>query len=654
MVNGGDRAGAAALHNSYAERDSAVARLESPAKFDGSGDSADALSQPVAAYAYVERDNAVAHDEAGARVLFTNISQDPGARKNYWRKNEDHERKAGESSIQLILPANDPFWQAARSDNGCPPIFQRLIVEAETTGRATIVPTADAKRVRAWIERRPGYDEARPPAAIRVARSGHVQYRIHGSLPQILSLEGKVKALRSIADEFEGRNLPYVAVLHAPDHYNDGRNWHYYIIYHDRPAKLMKDGRWDFETSKAIRDSRGRPSRGTLAQPKVREVSKKDWIPALRSRVAELINEQLAAEDHGLRVDARSHADMGVVGDAQEYLGSKGHALERMGIETPKGKRNADRFWASEVAAVEARRVADLSVLRADEQSLRIAVGYTALTYQRAARLIHDFVEEASLIVENTAKAALLDLAHRRDQSRAQLVADTCTKLLDAVGRGNATRAEMASEAETRRRLHDANEHLASVDRTHAVASAAAEQHRDAADVHAAHRDEHRRAITKLLSVDTAAKPIAQPFDVKPRPYRRTSDGVAPTMSADEYAAASRPEAKKSGLSDRIEAAMAELAGSNVRIQRERSAFMMSHEFMEERGVPAHIVGSQPMQKRLQALAAVQKMELARLTHYVDDHPAKLEYGTAGYMLVESAPPDLLALHGKWGKDPQV
>lgn len=184
-----------------------------------------------------------------------------------------------------------------------------------------------------------------------------VQLRIQAELP----CEADPAELRALTSRFcrvfEERRLPYWAVVHLPheDEGSDGRNVHLHVVYVDRP---FKPEIINHKSSSSFADV---PIRDLLDVKKDREARGRAWIVGLRSRFADLSAEvqKEAAGRSGIApskiFDARSYVELGIDKPRCIHLGRRRMALERAGIPTTAGLRNAqlELMWKRSRLAVD-------------------------------------------------------------------------------------------------------------------------------------------------------------------------------------------------------------------------------------------------------------------------------------------------------------
>lgn len=445
---------------------------------------------------YIERQEAMAIQPDGTRVLYTNIDNDAEKRAEFWRLVEEHEYDASPDKMTFTVSHNPAFWERVSKHAKCPEKLAAALAVADPT-KALSVDTDDNVEMRRFLSsvegwkdagaKRPGEKPADYTARRREdvckfqdGRGGRVQYRIIGELPHELSVKERASILKTFSEEFEKRKLPFVSVMHAPDHTNDDKNWHFHLVYYDRPCSRVTEeqvienaqrrndagevkhvkpdmthvGQWDFSVSETYLRP-GRYEKRTnypYAQQKVKEVGRhQDWIEKLRKRLADITNDHLQEAGIERRLDPRRHSEMGIHSNPQEHLGTKLANLEAMGIATPIGVSNEERQWEAMQRKLDQDLERRKSVV--DQQARK--------WLQQGARAPH---------LDDAAKAALRDNVTRwhqhrteaeehvaisenvtqhieRTTSRAKKVRETCQKQLAAIDAGNVTKFQ-ASRAE--------------------------------------------------------------------------------------------------------------------------------------------------------------------------------------------------------------
>ena len=334
--------------------------------------------------AYIGRPEAVSVQPDGTRALLTNIDPDDDVRADFWSQVEQHEAVAKPDEMSFRMADNAAFWIEIAAHEDCPPELKAAIETAEPEALTRFKITS-GKQMRVYLAKQPGWipprkarkdgsqDSGPPPfAKFHDGRGGRTQYRIVGELPDELSTPERFEILQNFTQEFEKRSLPYVAVMHAPDHHNNEANWHFHLIYYDRPAKRIDGGQidalerqghssghlvpgmWDFAVITPKRNRKN--GRATpLKQNKVSDVVADSWIPMLRQSLATITNEALVRAGAERRVDHRRYDEMGIVADPQQHLGTKQAAAETRGIPTQTGCENERRQWAAIMVAADAK-----------------------------------------------------------------------------------------------------------------------------------------------------------------------------------------------------------------------------------------------------------------------------------------------------------
>jgi hypothetical protein len=331
----------------------------------------------------------------------------------------------------------------------------------------------------------------KPFAKFHDGRSGRTQYRIVGELPNELDTAGRFGILREFSQQFSKRKLPFVAVMHAPDHKNDERNWHFHLIYYDRPCRRithddighlteqgyrtahLEPGMWDFAV---VTPKKGRSNGKAvpLKQNKVGEVTQDGWIEMLRKELAGITNRHL---DHGAverRVDPRRYEDMGIVADPQEHLGTDQAAAETRGEATAVGRENESRQWDAIMA----------------EGKTRLGVALAAINEQPGATGDRGDGQTAVEAAEREQRAEAARLEHMafcleqdidRARSRAAAVERKNRQLLDAYD-ADAGAGTARDRREAERLVQAATDYLSRLDAALGKELALPSEARSAAD----------------------------------------------------------------------------------------------------------------------------------------------------------------------------
>lgn len=447
-----------------------------------------AWSSPAADFDhYLRRPGALSIQPDSGRALITNIDHNDDARAEYWSLVEKHERKPSPDKMTFRACDYPEFWAHVLSQPDCPPEIRKKL-EGPDCDESKPITISSGKRVRGWLRKQPGWSEPQPKrkrakdeqqpriAKFIDGRGGRVQYRIVGELPDELTPAQNFAVLKDFAQEFEKREMPLVAVMHAPDEHNHAKNWHFHLAYSDRPARRitqddidslarqgydvagLKPGMWDFAAEVPVP---GRNNRTTFPfrQNKVAQVSReKDWPKTLRVALARIVNRHLAAAGVERRVSPETYEHMGIVADPAEHLGTRQNAMETRGIATSTGVANEEKQWAAIQAQAKQRYEAEMAdadariarILRSQPADNEEAVAELRERLERAAKLRHD--------------ATILEQEMERAASRAVMVRDRNQQLLKAAEADPET-ANPREVAEQRSLVGMANRYLAALDR---------------------------------------------------------------------------------------------------------------------------------------------------------------------------------------------
>jgi hypothetical protein len=503
------RQGSAAEHNRYIERDDAVAETE--VEELGLARSPTELidrSTPAGHDLYIARQEALAVQPDGTRILFTNIDDDPVERDEYWQLVEAQERESSPDTVSFRRTDHPAFWVRVQSRTDCPPILADVL-KASDPSKTITIETGDNAVLRGWLSKIEGFvpiptrkqGESNQAYALRRktaqsfvdfkdGRDGRVQYRIVGELPHELDMNSRSAILADFSQEFARRKLPFVAVMHAPDHANNHKNWHFHLVYHDRPARRVtaadiaqppKDpnprntiltqlgatdiGRWDFDVEQTyLTSSREMRARYPLRQKKLREVTRDTWVPMLRSRLADITNAQLELAGQRRRLDPRRLKDMGIADVCpQEHLGTKAASLESMGNATQKGNRNEAKQWSALQKQIDDRFERLRAQYEADARKALAALQASEArdpqreTEANAIRKTYQLRVEAA---EYEAIAQRVNQMIMRYLSRATKVSQTCARYLQAITNGKASRRDCARAEDFKERKAGADAFL--------------------------------------------------------------------------------------------------------------------------------------------------------------------------------------------------
>ena len=433
---------------------------------------------------YIGRSCAVAIQPDGTRALLTNIDADDGERALFWSCVEEREAVGRGHQMSLRMADNPDFWTAAAAHKECPSELRAVIATAppDETIRFDIESTeqmlAFLGTQSGWVpptRKRKLKGGGKPFAELHKARNGRTQYRIVGELPDELDVAGRFAIMREFCGEFTRRGLPFVAVMHAPDHKNDEKNWHFHLIYYDRPcrrissddigqltkqgyrAEHLKPGMWDF-TVVTPKKNRSNGKAVPLTQNKDSDVTADGWIPKLRHQLSEITNRHLAIAGIDRRVDPRRYEEIGIIADPQQHLGTSQAAAETRGEATQVGCDNEQRQWTAIMAEGQARLNAALEGV--EEQVKTEPKSEQAYTEEQERARVQ-FTEVARL--EHMAFCLEQDIDRAR--SRAAAVQRKNRQLLEAYDVDLAA-GTARERQEARALVEDATSYLAHLDVT--------------------------------------------------------------------------------------------------------------------------------------------------------------------------------------------
>lgn len=465
---------APADHDSYVARSEAVMALTA-ADFD----------------AYAGRESAVERLGDGGVALLTNISPDPVVRRGYWRKVHLHEREAQPDALEFHpsrLPTSS-WLQIAGMERLPAHVREMAATMGATKGRNGNAkkPAAElemdrreAEKLLAIIRGQFGdWDWKNPPIRLRKGRGGRTQFRVTAEFPIGIDAAARLRITTDFCRDLDAVGVMYTAAIHAPDCHNDERNFHLHIAYHDRPARLMEDGRWDFEIREKVPGQWNR-YRYPFRQPKIAELSRDpeggnfrifaaSKMHGMREQFADLCNRELRAAGSGRMFDARSYVAMGIEQPPTRPLGPKSAALEAVGIPTGTGIANAEILWTAALQrnirrCDEARRTRDVFSARIDNALKALAdVGARDLS-QRIEALAIRYDEHARFLTTHELETAELDITLAMAEARPNKAADTCARLLQAIANGKASPADIKNRALIEERRQAAENFLDEID----------------------------------------------------------------------------------------------------------------------------------------------------------------------------------------------
>ncbi|MEH3047188.1 MobA/MobL family protein [Sphingomonas adhaesiva] len=403
-------------HIGYVTREDAVA-LAVPVE----------VHDAVAHVGYVARDEALAREGDGAAMIESNIPGDAGA---FFATVLAHEDSGHPDGICLAERFDPQMLHVMMETPDIPPALktalERIMADPEAhrvekAGRTDggsksrthpFQVDADIAGCAGWLKE---HDPDRR-VHLREGRGGIVQRRITGELSADLDLDGCRRVMKAMGSELARRDLRYYIALHAPTAANNERNWHFHLLYYDRPCERI-DGQWDFAIVEEKRTaSRNRRRSYPHRQKKCAEVRHKDWPMYMRTRFADAVNAELEAIGSPRRYDPRSYADMGIEAEPQQHLAPRLAFIAACGAAPEKDVENAHKGWWARMVAWLKRHD---EIEKADEE--------------RVADLRRTSVEgpEDGAFLADLAR----ELARRRAEAR---TADVILSILHPMARSNA------------------------------------------------------------------------------------------------------------------------------------------------------------------------------------------------------------------------
>lgn len=585
---------AGAQHAAYIERDGAVESVS----IDPSALASEIVERSIAHVINESPTESEAEllgvkDVASADIpsVFTNISQNPFERQEYWRAVERCERTPKVHNLVLDPETSPRWWAALESAENLNDGFRNhaLLVMSEYrhyherreaalkdgndikpfSPKPWIVSAESAGRILRKAMAMPGFDHSHPPIEFKSGRGGRVQIRFVAELPHELSPEGRALIAQNFCEKLaslERRTGPdgveqnvgmmYTAVIHAPDAHNDERNYHLHVVAHDRPAKYLEDqSAWDFEIQEFfMREGSGSMRvRYPHRQNKIGEVSQsefntgkansgKDFVPAMRREFAKITNSVLKSQGIERRYDPRKYTEMGIDRTPTQHLGTKAAALESIGVPTVVGQLNAIAIWSDAERSIEKQaKQSDKSYVQSQDKLVVLSQQATAAVPNHSDLVtLRNLISQRKLVMADLAEdrraVMAFDCLEAKAKSRAIRTRQTCQQLLADIetGKANGTTRVMRKAIEARWKAAQA--HIAKIDEDLAPHR---QSLRDAAT------DIERREM-QIKQIDEKLKPIVMSLNQavqnapKPRTYSKNTSaktkdsGQAPSTPSNE------------------------------------------------------------------------------------------------------------------------
>ncbi len=464
-------------------------------------------------------------DVEGIPSIFSNISTNQFEREEYWRAVHRIEREPKMHDIVLDPEANPKWWSAIETAPDMHEKFREHCLQVREKHRQWLVrqqsqPSGTPFIADPWnrtaeecgraidgARRVPGWSDIDTPITFKSGPGGKVQIRFVAELPHEISAEDRALIVQNFCDHLSSfskdengrpQGMMYTAVIHAPDAHNDRRNYHLHIVAHDRPARFLEEhGLWDFEVQETYKD----PGSGKLRvrypfrQNKIGEVERKlstkpdengkvkahafynndiagvDFIPAMRSKFAQITNQVLAKRGIDRRYDPRRYEEMGIDRTPTEHLGTRAAALEAIGVPTIVGKLNAAAIWTDAEKAIERRATAVDRTLKDGQKEFRQLSEdvHEADPRDASLPLLRSLLAERELLIENVAQDRRLimtfDHLEAKAKSRAVRTRQTCLQFLTEIDKGTADHSTRSARKYIRERWKEAQNWIEAIDK---------------------------------------------------------------------------------------------------------------------------------------------------------------------------------------------
>jgi len=452
-------------HDKYVARDGAVMTI-GPAEFDR----------------YAARDNVTDLSTGKPEVaLMSNISLDPAVRATFWNAVHATARKAGPDRL-ILDPSRGTKkeWNALAAAEDVSSDLRQVAAQfasGECKRKAEFPMTeAEAKTTIALICRSiPQADRKTGPVRFARGRKGRTQYRLEMELPDGIDDAARVRIMVKVAEEVEATEAMYTIALHEPDEHNDDRNYHLHLVAHDRPAKLI-DGQWDFTIAKPVEGQSGRLTFSERQRKVVVERLKtatnrgdfEAFLKDLRSRYADICNDELRNARQTRLFDPRRYSEMGIDRKPTKALGSRLAPLEAAGVPTKVGTPNAEIIWTYELQT-------RLRVCDADRAQREKAIAELRASVERLVASDRDCQSARAMLDRAVRAAALLDVVEPElaeyevtlamARARPEKVVDTCSRILKEIEAGRGSSTDRRNRSRIKGRLDEASIFLRDIER---------------------------------------------------------------------------------------------------------------------------------------------------------------------------------------------
>jgi len=381
--------------------------------------------------------------ETNRLAMFTNIPGDRGRQRSLFEAAERYESSPRTHYLTASTAQVDGFRMFERM--GIAPDWLRAMGRRLRDGRDELeekaaktaklfrdreIPVAEVTEEEAfdrlaWLD---AYPAGEGLFQWKQGRTGRVQHRFVGELPDGLSIHDRYEILSRFCGELGDDGWMVIGAIHQPDQHNDRRNFHIHVDGYDRPARWLDDhGCWDFEYVERRNGKNIRP----FAQSKVRYdagigtdgMGRPDVAGLMRRRFISIVNQVVGDRPDIVRYLHGTYADYGIAMTPLEHMGNRATGLEHRGIVTEVGSRNARKIVADEAAACEARAAAAEAALEKE-----VAFSRSALEHDCDALAALDRCERLERrLIRRRLQAELADVVVAMARSRADAVIRTLT-----------------------------------------------------------------------------------------------------------------------------------------------------------------------------------------------------------------------------------
>ena len=294
---------------------------------------------------YMEGGNST---EAERVVYVTGSNGDSYAeRMQFWHLANENAHFLGDHSVTVNAQGVEEAWDFASKDPSMPDPLRKAIGKAKVAQdlKATVLCN-DAGVVKRWLKKNAESfpPELRANLILDMPGNGRVAQSLIGQFPYDMSLVGMRRCLDLLGEEFRNRSIPFEAVIHEPTAKNSKKNWHFHLLHYAGPAERLDDGRWSFE--REWRRNKWRTNEWVPLKKLGRhdDLAAGDWIPKLKTRWSEIVNEQAITEGITTRFTNETNKARGIQKPQTRYSPGK-QALRTQGYFTDTEVKDNVASW---------------------------------------------------------------------------------------------------------------------------------------------------------------------------------------------------------------------------------------------------------------------------------------------------------------------